>query len=79
MEAILLMATLAVTCGADNWIEVEYLGHQKQAWLETSLKLPHGIPSHDQTRGVSPLHSVSAGATPDGLPVQREHGHPGAA
>ena len=47
LEAILLIATLAVICGADNGTEVEFFGHQKQAWLETFLELPHGIPSHD--------------------------------
>ena len=47
LEAILLIATLAVICGADNWTEVEFFGHQKQAWLKTFLELPHGIPSHD--------------------------------
>ncbi len=47
LEAILLIATLAVICGADNWTEVEFFGHQKQAWLETFLELPHGMPSHD--------------------------------
>ena len=41
------MATLAVICGADSWTEVELFGRQKQAWLETFLALPHGIPSHD--------------------------------
>ncbi|MYJ77877.1 MAG: ISAs1 family transposase, partial [Caldilineaceae bacterium SB0670_bin_27] len=47
LEAILLIATLAVICGADNGIEVELFGLQKQAWLETFLDLPHGILSHD--------------------------------
>ena len=47
LEAILLTATLAVICGADSWTEVEFFGHQKQAWLATFLALPHGIPSHD--------------------------------
>ena len=46
LEDILLMTTLAVICGADSWTEVELLGRQKQAWLETFLELPHGIPSH---------------------------------
>ncbi len=46
LEAILLIATLAVICGADNGTEVEFFGHQKP-WLETFLELPHGIPSHD--------------------------------
>ncbi|MCY4520861.1 MAG: transposase family protein [Caldilineaceae bacterium] len=47
LEAILLIATLAVICGADNGTEVEFFGHQKQAWLETFLALPHGMPSHN--------------------------------
>ncbi len=47
LKAILLIATMAIICGADNWTEVEFFGHQKQAWLETFLELPHGIPSHD--------------------------------
>ncbi len=47
LEDILLIATLAVICGADRGTEVELFGRQKQAWLETFLALPHGIPSHD--------------------------------
>ena len=33
--------------GADNWVEIEAYGKAKQAWLETQIALPHGIPSHD--------------------------------
>lgn len=62
MEAILLIATLAVICSENNWTEVEFFGLQKQAWLETFLDLPHGIPSHDQARRGSPLHLVRAWA-----------------
>ena len=47
MEVILLLATLAMICGADSWTEVEFFGHQKQVWLETFLALPHGVPLHD--------------------------------
>ncbi len=47
LEAILLIAILAIICGADNGTEVEFFGLQKQAWRETFLDLPHGIPSHD--------------------------------
>ena len=43
---MLLIATLAVICGADNGTEIEFFGLQKQAWLETFLDLLHGIPSH---------------------------------
>ena len=46
LESVLLIALLAVICGADSWTEVEFF-LQKQAWLETFLELPHGIPSHD--------------------------------
>lgn len=31
LEDILLLATLAVTCDADSWTEVELYGRQKQA------------------------------------------------
>jgi predicted transposase YbfD/YdcC len=37
----------AVVSGADSWTDVEDYGRQKQAWLETFLGLPNGIPSHD--------------------------------
>lgn len=45
--SILSIAICAVICGADNWVDVEMFGQSKQAWLETFLDLPHGIPSHD--------------------------------
>ena len=44
---ILIIAILAVICGADGWSDVELFGKTKQAWLRTFLKLPKGIPSHD--------------------------------
>lgn len=45
--SIVSIAICAVICGADNWVDVEMFGQAKQAWLETFLALPHGIPSHD--------------------------------
>jgi predicted transposase YbfD/YdcC len=45
--SIISIAICAVICGADNWVDVEIFGQSKQAWLETFLVLPHGIPSHD--------------------------------
>jgi predicted transposase YbfD/YdcC len=45
--SIISIAMCAVICGADNWVDVEMFGQAKQAWLETFLELPHGIPSHD--------------------------------
>jgi predicted transposase YbfD/YdcC len=44
---ILVIAILAVICGADGWSDVELFGKSKKKWLQTFLELPHGIPSHD--------------------------------
>ena len=44
---MLVLTILAVICGADSWTAVEQFGKAKQADLESFLKLPHGIPSHD--------------------------------
>jgi predicted transposase YbfD/YdcC len=44
---ILIVAILAVICGADGWSDVELFGKNKKAWLKTFLELPKGIPSHD--------------------------------
>lgn len=44
---IVVIAILAVICGADNWTAVELFGRAKQKWLDELLSLPNGIPSHD--------------------------------
>jgi len=44
---ILIIAILAVVCGADGWSDVELFGKTKKTWLKTFLELPKGIPSHD--------------------------------
>jgi predicted transposase YbfD/YdcC len=44
---ILVIAILAIICGADGWTDVELFGQTKKAWLHTFLALPNGIPSHD--------------------------------
>lgn len=44
---LLVVAILAVICGADGWSDVELFGKSKQKWLQGFLELPHGIPSHD--------------------------------
>jgi predicted transposase YbfD/YdcC len=44
---ILIIAILAVICGADGWSDVELFGKTKKKWLKTFLQLPKGIPSHD--------------------------------
>lgn len=44
---MLVIAVLAVICGADGWVQVEHFGKAKHKWLATFLELPNGIPSHD--------------------------------
>jgi predicted transposase YbfD/YdcC len=44
---IMAIAICAVICGAEGWVDIEQFGKSKQAWLETFLELPNGIPSHD--------------------------------
>lgn len=44
---ILIVAILAVICGADGWVDVEMFGNSKKEWLKTFLELPNSIPSHD--------------------------------
>jgi predicted transposase YbfD/YdcC len=47
---ILTIAVLAIMSRADDWDEVVLYGRVKQAWLETFLELPNGIPSEDTFR-----------------------------
>jgi predicted transposase YbfD/YdcC len=47
LEDILLIAILAVICGAEGWVDIEAFGKAKDEWLQTFLALPNGIPSHD--------------------------------
>ena len=46
------MATCAVFCGADTWVQIADYSHSKIDWLKTFLTLPGGIPSHDTFRRV---------------------------
>ncbi len=47
LSDILVLTILAVICGADNWVEIEEFGEEKQEWLQAFLTLKQGIPSHD--------------------------------
>ncbi len=47
LVAIVTIAILAVLSGANGFVAIATYGKSKQAWLETFLDLPHGIPSHD--------------------------------
>jgi hypothetical protein len=44
---ILAITILGVTCGADDWTDLELFGRHREVWLRSFLKLPGGIPSHD--------------------------------
>jgi predicted transposase YbfD/YdcC len=47
LSDMIVIAVMAVICGADGWVQVEMWGHCKAKWLSTFLELPDGIPSHD--------------------------------
>lgn len=47
LSDMLVIAVLAVICGAEGWVDVELFGKAKRQWLATFLQLPGGIPSHD--------------------------------
>src|SRR5436853_7715202 len=49
---ILVIAVCAVIACAESWEDIALYGRSKQAWLETFLALPNGIPSHDTFRRV---------------------------
>ena len=34
LRDIIVIAICAITCGADNWVEIEEFGRAKQEWLE---------------------------------------------
>jgi predicted transposase YbfD/YdcC len=44
---MIVIAVMAVICGADGWSEVALFGRCKEKWLATFLELPDGVPSHD--------------------------------
>jgi predicted transposase YbfD/YdcC len=47
LDDMIVIAVMAVICGADSWAEVALFGRSKRRWLATFLALPDGIPSHD--------------------------------
>jgi predicted transposase YbfD/YdcC len=49
---IVVIAMLAVLCGADGWDDIVDFASVRQAWLRTFLELPSGIPSADTFRRV---------------------------
>lgn len=51
----LMIAVLAMLCGAEHFTDFEDFGKAKRDWLRTFLRLPNGIPSHDTFRRVFSL------------------------
>jgi predicted transposase YbfD/YdcC len=47
LESILALSVCAVICGANSFVGIELFGKSREAWLQTFLDLPNGIPSHD--------------------------------
>lgn len=47
LNDILLIALLSIICGAEEFTEMEEYGKSQKAFLDTFLKLPNEIPSHD--------------------------------
>jgi len=47
LHDLIVIAVMAVICGADGWAQVALFGRCKQKWFSTFLELPGGIPSHD--------------------------------
>src|SRR5262249_1174076 len=44
---ILVIALCTLLTGGEGFQDMALFGKSKQAWLQTFLALPHGIPSHD--------------------------------
>lgn len=47
LNDILVMAIIAVICGADSWNDIEEYCLAKEKWISKFLNLQNGIPSHD--------------------------------
>jgi predicted transposase YbfD/YdcC len=49
---IVVIAVCAAVCGQTAWTEMAFYGQDHAHWLQTFLRLPNGIPSHDTFRYV---------------------------
>lgn len=47
---LIVIAVLAMICGAEGWTDMEEFGRAREAWLRTFLELPSGIPTDDTFR-----------------------------
>jgi predicted transposase YbfD/YdcC len=57
---IVIIAVVAVICGADEWTSIEKFGKAKEDWFRQFLELENGIPSHDTFGRVFSLLSARA-------------------
>ncbi len=57
---VIVIAIVAVICGADEWTGIEKFGKAKEAWFRRFLDLDNGIPSHDTFGRVFALLSPRA-------------------
>lgn len=44
---VIFIALMAVLCGAESCTDMAEFGHAKRPLLQSLLKMPHGVPSHD--------------------------------
>jgi len=47
LESVVVIALMAMVCGADNADDMESWGESNAEWLEGMLPLPHGTPTQD--------------------------------
>ena len=47
LDEVLVMAFIAVLCGADDWEGVTAIAEEHEAWFRQFLPLENGVPSHD--------------------------------
>jgi len=47
LETIIVVALMAVICGADGFVAIERFAIAKEAWLSGFLDMSGGVPSHD--------------------------------
>ena len=43
LSHLVFIAVCMITCGADDWKMVSYLGKKKLSWLKLYIPLPHGV------------------------------------
>ena len=60
LNDVMVIAILAVLCGAEGWVQVETWAWANLEWLRSFLDLSHGVPSHDTFERVFALMNPAA-------------------